>query len=197
MKIKKFMDFLLESTTPLQTDPPEIASEINTFNKKGDMIKDFESKKMDLTNIYMTYKDEADLINRLFSKKFINKKTNNKKEIVFNNELLSIWAQSCEKRRRLNSIEKKLKSLEEENTNIQGRIKEDPQSSEFEQMSIDKNTETINDLRKKIDDLKREIMDDEREAKTKIEKLKKELSITKQKIEKINLDKKSQTINNT
>jgi len=183
MNIKKYSQFILEIYQPTQGDAPEIASQMNTFNSKEEQIKDFETHKVDVSNIYMTYKDEGDLINKLSARKLIEKKTSNKKEIKFSNELLGIWARSCEKRRELKDIEESIKGIEEDNSNREENIKNNPSLKDSEQESMNNNLDKISSKKEEISKIQKEIMDIEEEAKDKLARLKNELSLSKKKID--------------
>jgi hypothetical protein len=182
-KIKNFDNFINEVYQPTQGDAPEVASQMNNFNSKEAMIKDFETHKVDVNNIYMTYKDEADLINKLAARKLIVKKTSNKKEIKFTNELLAIWAQSCEKRRDLKEIDDNIKKLEEDNINRQENIKNNPSLKDSENESIKMNSDKITSKKTEIANLQKEILNLEKEAKDKLNKIKIDLSQSKKKID--------------
>lgn len=183
MKIKKYKNFVKEAYLATQGDAPEIASQMNTFNSMENIIKDFEIHKADVNNIYMTYKDEADLINKLSARKLIEKKTTNKKEIKFTNELLAIWAQSCEKRRDLKNIEESIEKLNQDNRDRQENIKNNPSLKDSEQESIKSNTDTISSKKQEISQLQKEISNLEKEAKDKLNKIKLDLSMSKKKID--------------
>lgn len=181
--IKKYTQFVRETYQATQGDAPEIASQMNTYNSKEKLIKDFEIHKVDVNNIYMTYKDEADLINKLAARNLIEKKTTNKKEIKFTNELLAIWAQSCEKRRDLLNIQESIEKLNQDNSDRQENIKNNPSLKDSEQESIKTNTDTISSKKQEIAQLQKEILNLEKEAKDKLNKLKVDLSMSKKKID--------------
>ena len=183
IKIKNYSEFIVDAYQPTQGDAPEVASQMNTFNSKENMIKDFEVHKVDVNNIYMTYKDEGDLINKLAARKLIEKKTQNKKEIKFNNELLAIWARSCEKRRDLKEIQDGIDGLEEDNKNREENIKNNPSLKDSEQDAMNLNSDKISTKKTEIAKLQKEILDLEKEAKDKLNKLKIDLSQSKKKID--------------
>ena len=111
------------------------------------------------------------------------KKTSNKKEIKFTNELLAIWAQSCEKRRDLKEIDDNIKKLEEDNINRQENIKNNPSLKDSENESIKMNSDKITSKKTEIANLQKEILNLEKEAKDKLNKIKIDLSQSKKKID--------------
>ncbi len=74
----RYSDFLRENVEVYQTDDPSLASRKNLLNDLEKQSKEFLQKRIELDNIYITYKDEGDLINKLSARGFI-KKTGNKK----------------------------------------------------------------------------------------------------------------------
>ena len=127
--IKKYTQFVNETYFPEKTDSPEIASYMNKFNDIESQIKDFDKYKVVISNIYMTYIDEKDLIKKLAAQNFI-EKTEDKKKIKFENPVLGIWAQSCEKRRTLKDMDDQIKKWQEDIKNEEDNIKNNPSSEE-------------------------------------------------------------------
>ncbi len=181
--IKKYKTFINEVYLPTQSEAPEVASQMNTFNDKEKMIRDFMKDKVTISNIYMQYKDEVDLINKLSARKFIEKKTQNKKQIKFNNELLAIWAESCDKRRDLKNLEDSITKIEGDISTSKENMAGNPGLQQSEQESIDRNNEKIVEKKAKIEQLKKEIMDLERNTQERLEDIKKDLKQSKTKMD--------------
>jgi len=180
--IKKYSEFILETYFPEQTDSPEISSDMNRFNDIENNIKDFDKYKVTISNIYMTYTDEKDLINKLSAQKFIDK-TDNKKKIKFHNQVLGLWAQSCEKRRELKDVDDQLKKWKEDIKNEEDNIKSNPSSKESGTANIklieDKIKQKLQDVTKK----QLEIANLEKLAKDKLKSLKDELGLSKKRLD--------------
>lgn len=134
----------IETYTVPQNAPPEIASDMSSFNDLEGNIKEFNAKKSILDNIYMTYTDEKDLINKLSSQKFIDN-TTDKTKIKFHNPLLGLWAQSSEKN-------KELKDL-------QDKINDDNKSILDKTASLSKNPTLKDAINKEIESLKNSIVE--------------------------------------
>ena len=104
--IKNYKSFVNELYNVYQNDPTELASQKLHANDMEKHIKEFLTKKTNLDNIYVTYKDEKDLISKLSAQKFIEQNTSDKKKIKFLNPLIGLYAQAAEKKRELRNIEK-------------------------------------------------------------------------------------------
>jgi len=180
--IKKYSEFILENYFPDNTDSPEIASDMNGFNDISDQIKEFDTKKVTINNIYMTYTDEKDLINKLSSQKFIDN-TSDKKSIKFHNSILGMWAQSCEKRRDLKEIDDQIKKWEEDIKNEEDNIKNNPSSEESVRANINLIEDKIKQKTQDVSKKQLEIGDLEKLAKDKLKSLKDELSLSKKRLD--------------
>ena len=193
--IKKYSEFILELYQPEQSDPPEIASDINRISDLDKTIKDFEKSKVDINNIYLTYKDEIDLINKLSARNFIEKKTSDKKQIKFLNPLLSLWAQSCQKRRDLSSIDASIKKDELEVKNQKDNLNANPSMKDSINANIKSYTDRINTKKQDILKLQKEIIDLEKTTRDNLKEIKDEFSLSKKRTDLYNSQKVSTSAN--
>lgn len=191
MNIKKYLQFISEELEANQLDKPEMASEINSMNSKQKQVQEFNRHKVDIQNIYKTYSNEGDLINKLFARGFIIKKTTNKKEMNFKNELLRIWAQSCEKRRELDDIKKNIEKLEKDNKDRDYNIRNNPGVSNSESQAIELNTKQLKSYKDQVIKLQNDVLRLEKEATTKLNTWKQDLVKSKNKVFDYRLSQKS------
>ena len=154
--ILNYKQFLLEKFYPQATDSPDMVSRMNSLNQIEDDIKEFNSNKSKLLNIYLNYKDHNDLISKLKSNKYIGQQAK-PNTIEFNNRLLSLWATSCKKRRKIKNLEDEMKGFEA-------------------------GSDSIKDTTDKINDLKREILDDEKAVNDKLKEMKDDLIDSSKKV---------------
>lgn len=189
--IKRFKEWINETYYADSTDAPEIASDMNRFNDLETQIKDFDRYRLTITNIYNTYKDEKDLINKLAAQKFI-QKTENKKKMKFQNPILTLWAQSCEKRRELKDIDDQIKKWQEDIKNEEENIKNNPSSKESGQANIkliqDKIKQKNIDLSKK----QVEIVNLEKSAKDRLKSMQEDLKLSKKRLDMYRINKLSE-----
>ena len=193
--IKKYSEFILELYQPEQSDPPEIASDINRISDLDKTIKDFEKSKVDINNIYLTYKDEIDLINKLSARNFIEKKTSDKKQIKLLNPLLSLWAQSCQKRRDLSSIDASIKKDELEVKNQKDNLNANPSMKDSINANIKSYTDRINTKKQDILKLQKEIIDLEKTTRDNLKEIKDEFSLSKKRTDLYKSQKVSTSAN--
>lgn len=195
--IKRYSEFIIEIYQPDQSDAPEIASDINKLGDIDKIVKDFEKYKVDISNIYNTYKDEIDLINKLSARNFIEKKTSDKKKIKFINPLLAMWAQSCQKRRDISSIDSSIKKDEEEVKNQKDNINSNPSMKDSILSNIKSYQDRINNRKQEIIKLQKEVMDLERSTKNKLKEIKDEFTSSKKRIDLYKSQKTSTPANTT
>jgi DNA repair exonuclease SbcCD ATPase subunit len=184
MIITKYKNFIGEALTILQTDSPSVATTIHKFNDLEKFINEFNTKRTVLRNIYLTYDGEDDLINKLSSQNFI-EKTTNKKEIKFENPLLQMYSQVCDKIRRVEQIKK---DVDNSNSNIKDKqqfISDNPSSKEENTEDIKSIQTQISDKNKDIQELNQEIVRLERQTNEKLKQMSKELVDTKKEIQNI------------
>lgn len=191
--IKKYSEFISEKYQVTMSNPPEITSDMNSYNDLEENINSFNKYKTDIRNIYMNYKDNADLINKLSSKDFIDKKTQDADQIKFKYSLLSFYAQYCQKERELNDSESVIKKLESDISNEQKNMG-DPALKEVSENNIKQTKEEISKKRKDIEVLKREIMDKQKKVNDTLKTMKDNLSNTKNRLDVYNTQKMSNPI---
>lgn len=180
--VKYFQEFILELYNADKTDPPQIASDMNRYNELENQIKDFDRLKVTVNNIYMTYKDEKDLIDKLAAQKIIDK-TDNKKKLKFHNPVLGIWAQSCDKRRDLKNLQDQIKDWKTDISDEQSNIKANPSSKDSLSASIKLTEDKIRQKTQDISKLQMEIVNLEKIAKDKLKVFKDDLMASKKRID--------------
>lgn len=186
--IKQFDQFINELYNAQSTDPPQIASDMNRYNDLENQIKDFDRLKVTVNNIYMTYKDEKDLINKLSAQKLIDK-TDNKKKMKFHNPVLAIWAQSCEKRRDLKELQDQIKNWKTNISDDQSNIKANPSSKDSLSANIKLVEDKIRQKNQDISKLQIEIANLEKIAKDKLKSMKDDLVFSKKRIDQYRFNK--------
>lgn len=187
--IKKYKQFL-ETYIPDQTDAPEITSDMNRFNGSESQIKEFGTKKVTINNIYMTYKDEKDLIDKLVAQKFIDR-TGNKKTIQFNNPLLGLWAQSCDKRRELKDMEDQISKWDQSIKDEQDNLKNNPSSADVVNANIKLTEDKISQKKQEVAKKQTEILNLEKLANDKLKQLSSELTNSKKRLDMYRANKLS------
>lgn len=185
MILKKFKDFISEKFIPQRDDEFADASIKNYFNDEELLVQKFNTWKVEMENIYMSYIDEADLINRLFNKKFIKEKTTNPKKKLFINKYLGRWAEICEKKRKLNDIEKISLSNQKDMQDTNKEMTDNKGNDTVISYAKDKAADTakrLSDNQSKLEELQIEIITLEKQLKKDFEKMKKKHKLAKSKI---------------
>lgn len=185
MKIKRFLEFILEKFNPEESDSVILKSKKNLYNKREILIKKFNEDKNKLKFIYMTAINDEDLINKLFINKYILKKTNEPKEMDFVNPHLRKLAEIADNLRKSKDLEKIAKGNNDDLESYSKQISDADNSQ-----SVIKSTETkIETTKKRLQDNKvsaKKIEMDSRRIDKKvgkeIEKLKEEQAETKKEI---------------
>jgi hypothetical protein len=119
--LSSYNKFLSEKYNFDPTDSLEISTQKKSANKIEQDVKEYAVKKVALDNIYLTYTDEKDLVNKLRSQNLISGNPSNQKTIEFLNPLLNIHAQISKNMRKVKSIEAEIKS-EEDNKSTKSDI---------------------------------------------------------------------------
>lgn len=119
--LSTYITFTSEKYNFDPTDSLEISTQKKSANKIEQDVKEYAVKKVTLDNIYATYTDTKDLINKLRNQKFIKGNPDNEKTIEFLNPLLNIHAQISKNMRRVKSIEAEIKS-EEDNKSSKAEV---------------------------------------------------------------------------
>lgn len=204
--IKNFSEFINEVYQEFSTDSDEMARNKMSINDLEKYIREFQSKKTILHNIYMRYKTEDELMSKLKSGKFIAnyevdsknpqrvKATNIKdsRRMKFLNPLLAEVARVSEKRREIINLEKDITKQEETIKDRQSAIQQDPQLKDSFTEDI-KNTEgKIDNIQKRIDEIKAEISVIENQTKIKFQQMRKDFQL-KSKILAKDLQDRKQT----
>lgn len=180
--IKNYNEFL-EGYNIYQTDEPELANAKNVSNKVEKDVKEFLAKKTTLDNIYATYKDQKDLISKLFAQKFIANNTSDMKKIKFNNELIGMYAMTADRKRQLKSLENDLQSQTDTLSNKQSVLNQNPDNRESMQDDITYSQDKISDINTKIAKLKTEIQTMERNSKKKLKEMKDNITKNKKQMD--------------
>ena len=181
--IKKYKDFIREKIAINQNDSTEMASDKSTFNQIESYIKEFLSKKTTLDNIYVTYKDEKDLISKLYAQKFIPTNTSDKKKIQFINPLFGLYAQAAEKKSELKSIESDLDKNQKSLSDSKSLLSQTPENSESISNDIQYTQSKISEITNSISKLKTEIVTLERNTESKLKSMKSDLLNNKKRVD--------------
>lgn len=179
--IKNYKDFILEDLEPAKNDSIDIVSSKNALNKMEEEIKEYNTKRGTLYNLYMKSLNELELNRQLTSNKFLD--ANDPKKIIFSNKLLGMSAEIFKKQRQINnmnlSVDKMKKDLDNEKTNI----KNNPSSKQYG----DENIKLINDKMKvktkEINKLNQDIAKLELDLKEKMKQYQKEINDNKNKLQ--------------
>jgi len=183
MKYLKKYKYFIEKYTIDQNDDPGFAADKTSFNKMENDIKEFLAKKVTIDNIYLTYSDEKDLVNKLFAQKFIEQNTGDKKKIKFINPLIRMYSQTAEKKRELKSAEGELLTQNDTLTQRQSDINQNPDNKDSLQNDVDYTQSKIGDIKDKINTLKNEILSLEKTTSEELKKMKKDLENNKKRID--------------
>lgn len=181
--IKKYQDFINEVFDVSQNDPTEVASDKNSLNNLEENIKEFLTKKTIVDSIYATYKDEKDLVSKLFAQKFIPLNTSDKKKITFTNPLIGMYAQIADKRRELKGIEDELESQKSTLSQRQTTIAQNPDTSDSLKDDIAYTQTKITDINTRIANLKDEISNLEKSSQLKLKQMKLDLTNSKNRLD--------------
>lgn len=180
--IKKYNEFL-EAYNVYQTDEPELANAKSTSNKVEKDVKEFLAKKTTLDNIYANYKDQKDLISKLFAQKFITTNTSDMKKIKFNNSLIGMYAMTSDRKRQLKSLENDLQSQTDTLSNKQSVLNQNPDNRESMQDDIGYSQDKISDINTKIAKLKTDIQTMERNTTKKLKEMKDNITKNKKQMD--------------
>ena len=166
--IKTFETFNIKKEAPT----PEIGADMSTYNSSETNVKDFNSRKQALLNIYLTYAEDStpttaiatDLFNKLVAAKFI-KPGNVKSGLVFLNPLFTVYSEFCRKSRDTknteNTLDQKKAEIENKEKNIATNTGETA-NNDIENLNKDiKNqTDTLNKSDKEASDLQKSAKDE-------------------------------------
>ena len=172
--ILNFIEFINEKISVFTTDRPNIASDINNINKLEEFIKEFNNKKTDLQNIYMTAKDEKDLINKLVARQFIDS-TTDKSQMKFKNPLLAKYSTTCDYKKQIFDLENEQKEIEKSVENKQSQIGPNPTLKDSLTKDIQSRRTDISRIKTRISELKSESERIERLTIKELEQLQKQI----------------------
>lgn len=165
------------------TDAPEFAVDKTNTNKLQADIKEFLTKKTVIDNIYLTYKDEKDLISKLYAQKFIPANTSNKKRIQFINPLIGFYAQASEKKRQLRSLEDELQNKKDDISSKNSLMVSNPDTKDALQNDVDYTQTKIGEINDKISKIKNEIVSLERSTEKKLKEMKLNMTTSKKRLD--------------
>jgi hypothetical protein len=173
--LSTYSKFISEKYQLDQNDSPEITSQKQSFNDLEENIKEYNLKKVTLDNIYKTYIDDSDLVNKLKSQKLLEGNPGDVKTIKFNNPLLAIHAQMSRKMRKIMDIEKIIKLEEESISNKKGASDGGKEVADSLSQDIESSQEKISSKRTEIQKLDAEIMSLKKQIDAEINKIKKQI----------------------
>jgi hypothetical protein len=178
--IKKFEKYVIPNT-----DSPEVSSDKDYFNNLEDNIKEYNTKKTTLQNIYMTYTNQDDLVKKLFSQKFINSNTTPTKDSPrkFMNPLLDLWSQVCQKMRDTKNIQDQITSEKGTINQKNDLISQNPNVADSANQSISNSNSNITDLNQQLSKINTSITILKKQTEDELAKMKKELTISKSRID--------------
>lgn len=194
MKIKSFNQFILEKINPQPDDSETLKSAKNFYNEEEEIIQKFNANKVDLQNIYLSYTNEEDLVNRLLNKKFIEEKTSDPKKMKFKNPYLEKLALIAKKKRELRDLETIVQGNNKDIETFKQTVADNKGNDTVindTQTKIDNSTERLKNNQNRIKDLENEIRDLDRQIRTDMDELKAKHIETKKRIRDEESKKKS------
>ena len=160
-----------------------MASNINHNNNTKDQIDEFNNKKSTIENIYKTYVDEKDLINKLSSQKLIDKKTDIKKNINFTNPLLSEYATICDLKRNVDDINNQIIKWKQDIVDLNKKSLINKSDKETNDNEISLINDKIKQKQNELNQKKTQILKSEQDSKTRLSTLMKDVNDTNKNIE--------------
>jgi predicted nucleic acid-binding Zn-ribbon protein len=182
--LSNYNKFISEKYQLDANDDPEIASQKKSFNDLEENITEYNLKKVNLDNIYKTYTDDKDLINKLKDQKLIEVDNSNTKTIKFTNPLLAIHAQISRKMRKIMDIEKLIKTDQQTITNKKDASKGNKDLMDNLKQEIKEIEEKIASKKTEIQKLNSEIIILKKQIDSEIAKIKKQLIDSQRRINK-------------
>jgi len=153
--IRKFKDFISEKISVLDVDKPSVATTANELNDLESHIKEFNSKKVDLENIYKLSVNEKDLINKLSARKFINP-VSSKSQMKFNNPLLGKYSRVCDLKKQISDLEKEQSEVDKSVKGKESEIGSNPTMKDSLLNDIQSKKTDIERIKTKLQELKSE-----------------------------------------
>ena len=185
MKIRLFRDFINENIQlpktkeVIKTQPDDSvpqAADKNFYNEEEELILKFNAWKTDLMNIFKSYNNKKDLINKLFNKKYLMQKTDDPKKMRFWNKYLAKWAKVCDKERNIDDLEEITLGNRKDMIQYDSTIKNNKGNQsvvDYTKNKVEKTKERIQDNLEKIKEEEREIKDITTDIKKEFDKMKK------------------------
>lgn len=169
-----------------ENQPLEITADMNNFNDTEKWIKEFNSKKSQLLQIYMSYKNDTqtDLYNKLLSAKFI-KPSNANNKLAFINPLFTVYSEYCQKNRDIKNIQISITQKQKELTDKQSAMSSGDGDKEVLKKDIENAQKDITDLNTQLNDIKKNISDLQKTSTKQIQDKTKELQLAKNRIDNV------------
>jgi predicted nucleic acid-binding Zn-ribbon protein len=174
MIITKFNIFLKEKISVINTDSPSVASSANKINDIENHIKEFNQKKVDLENIYMTATDEKNLVANLSARKFINP-VSSKSQMQFFNPILSKYARVCDLKKQISDLEKEQGTVDNSIKDKQSQIGSNPTAKDSLTKDIQTKKTDVENIKRKIGEIKSECDRLERLTMAELQEMQKEI----------------------
>lgn len=206
--IKKFGEFINEIYSETDTDTDSMVRAKTDLNQKESWIREYSSKRTILLNIFMTYQNEADFIQKLKARKLIynfeldpsnvqrvkTTSVKDSKRMKFINPLLEEVAKIGDKKRQIKNLETDITEKEKTIDARQDSISRDAMLKPSFQEDIDAMTQKISDKNAKIEELKNEIKTLETQSRNKLAQMRREvIQLNKQIVDDIQ-DRKQTSI---
>lgn len=187
-----YSKFIFDRYNYDQTDRLEISSQKKSANQIEEYIKEYGVKKVTLDNIYLTYVDDKDLINKLKTQKFISGNPSNQKTIEFINPLLGIHAQISQNLRKIKGIEAEIKSDEESKSSKQKISDGSPEAKDAMTNDIKSITDKIASKKADIIKINNDVLTLKKSIDIQLASMKKELMSSQRRISTDQMNKLSE-----
>jgi hypothetical protein len=174
MIITKYNLFLEEMISVLDTDSASVASAANKINDLEKNVKEFNQKKVDLENIYMTATDEKNLVANLSARKFINP-VSSKSQMQFFNPLLGKYSRVCDLKKQIINLEKEQVTLSDSIKDKESQISPNPSLKDSLTQDIKTKKTDIENIKRKISEIKSECDRLERLTMDELQEIQKEI----------------------
>jgi len=174
MIIKNFEKFINEKIAVVNSDTPSVASAANTINQLEENIKEFNTRRIELENIYKTSIDEKDLVSKLSSRKFINP-VNTKSNMEFFNPLFAKYSRVCDLQKQMMDLEKEQSKIDTSIKETESQIGQNPSSKDGFLKDIQSKKTDIERIKTKLSTIKSEADRLERLTMTEIKDIQKRI----------------------
>ena len=174
MIVKRFKNFISEKISVLDVDSPSIASSANKINDIEKNVREFNQKRVDLENIYMTATDEKNLVANLSSRKFINP-VNSKSQMQFLNPLLGKYARVCDLKKQISDLEKEQGTVDNSIKDKQAQIGPNPTAKDSLTKDIQTKKTDVENIKRRISEIKSECDRLERLTMDELQEMQKEI----------------------